>query len=91
MSLLTLFKEKLAKAKEAGALPVEDADAIVGLAEGIDDEVLLKTFKAVLLVTPPPTALAIYHGLEALDPVIAEEWEEKLYLDELKAAAEQTI
>lgn len=91
MSLLEIFKQKLANAKELGALPVEDADAIVGFAEGIDDGVLLKIFKAILLVTPAPTALAIYHGLEALDPVIAEEWEEKLYLDELKAAAKQTI
>jgi hypothetical protein len=91
MSLLDKLKERLAKAKEAGALPVEDADAIVGLAEGIDDEIMLRLFKAILLVTPPNTALAIYHGLIALDPVIAEEWEEKLYLDELKAAAKQAI
>ncbi len=91
MSLLDTFKDRLNKAKEKGAIPEQDADAVVGLAEGIDDEVLLKTFKAILLVTPPNTALAIYHGLVALDPLLAEKWEEKLYLDELKEAAKQSI
>ena len=91
MSLLDRLKDKLGKAQEQGALSVEDADAVVGIAEGIDDEAALRLFKTGLLLLPKAVALSIYWALVALDNVIPEALQEKLYLDELEAAAKTQI
>lgn len=88
MSLINTIKQRLNQAKADGAIDGKDADAVVGVAEGIDDELLYQLFKTLLLLLPAPIARTLYFALRATEGFMPEEWKEKLYFDELKAAAE---
>lgn len=88
MSLLNKLKQRMSELKADGALDAKDADTVIGLAEGLDDEAFYQLFKVLLLLLPAPLALALYYALRAVDGFIPEEWKEKVYFDELKAAAE---